>query len=76
MLSGKLSIVGSPIIEVNDQQHPKGCLDLKPGLTGLFQINKHNSLSIADCERYNLYYLKNYSLMLDIEIIIKAIFKF
>ncbi len=76
VLAGKLSIVGSPIIEVNDQQHPKGCLDLKPGLTGFFQINKHNSLSIADCERYNLYYLKNYSLMLDIEIIIKAIFKF
>jgi len=76
VLLGKLSIVGSPIIEVKNQQQSKGCLDLKPGLTGLFQINKNNSLSMVDCERYNLYYLKNYSIILDIEIIIKALFKF
>lgn len=75
VLAGKLSIVGSPIIEVKNQQQSKGCLDLKPGLTGLFQINKNNSLSMVDCERYNLYYLKNYSIILDIEIIIKELFR-
>jgi GT2 family glycosyltransferase/lipopolysaccharide/colanic/teichoic acid biosynthesis glycosyltransferase len=75
VLTGKLSIIGSEIIEVNDHEQPKGCVELKPGLTGLFQINKHNAFTSADCERYNLYYLKNYSLLLDIEIIIKAIFK-
>jgi len=75
VLMGKLSIVGSEIIEVNDHKQPKSSIELKPGLTGLFQINKQNSLADIDRERYNLYYLKNYSLLLDIEIIIKVIFK-
>lgn len=75
VLSGKLSIVGSEIIETNDREQPKSRIELKPGLTGLFQINKHNTLTSADCERYNLYYLKNYSLLLDMEIIIKAVIK-
>jgi GT2 family glycosyltransferase/lipopolysaccharide/colanic/teichoic acid biosynthesis glycosyltransferase len=75
VLTGKLSLVGSEIIEVNDHHLPKGGVDLKPGLTGLYQINKSNAFNGADSEQYNLYYLKNYSLILDIEIIIKAIFK-
>lgn len=72
---GNLSIVGSEIVEIDSDRPTRNCLDLKPGLTGLFQINKNNALTAADSERYNLYYLKNYSLLLDIEIIIKAIFK-
>ena len=75
VLTGKLSLVGSEIIEVSDQHSPKSGIDLKPGLTGLCQINRSNAINSADCEQYNLYYLKNYSLILDIEIIIKAIFK-
>ncbi|MBN2089434.1 sugar transferase, partial [candidate division KSB1 bacterium] len=75
ILIGDLSIVGSEIVEIRKNQQPRKCLDLKPGLTGLFQVNKNNALTAADSERYELYYLKNYSLLLDIEIIIKAIFK-
>ena len=75
VLSGKLSLVGSEIVEANKQEHPKIYMDIKPGLTGLCQINRHEGQERVDCERYNLYYLKNYSLLLDIEIIIKAIFK-
>jgi lipopolysaccharide/colanic/teichoic acid biosynthesis glycosyltransferase len=74
-LTGKLSIIGSEIIEVNDHEQSKGRVELKPGLTGLYQINKKNAPADMDCERYNLFYLKNYSLLLDIEIIFKAIFK-
>jgi len=75
VLTGKLSIVGSKIIEVNDHKQPIGPINLKPGLTGLSQINKLNAVTMADWERYNLYYIKNYSLLLDIEILIKTIFK-
>lgn len=75
VLIGKLSIVGLEMIEAKDNKQSRSCIDLKPGLTGLFQINKQNALTQADSEHYNLYYLKNYSLILDMEIIIKAIFK-
>ena len=75
VLTGKLSLVGSEIIEVDDHHLLKSSADLKPGLTGLYQINKFNAINSADFEHYNLYYLKNYSLILDIEIIISAIFK-
>ncbi len=74
VLTGKLSLVGSEIVEANDHKPPKFRVDLKPGLTGLAQINSHNSVANEDGERYNLYYLKNYSLMLDIEIILKTLF--
>ncbi|UCE06578.1 MAG: sugar transferase, partial [bacterium] len=75
VLTGKLSMVGSEIIEVNNHEQSKKSIELKPGLTGLVQINKQNVLPVVDCEQYNLYYLKNYSLLLDMEIIIKTIFK-
>jgi len=75
VLAGKLSIVGSEIFEVNNNEKSNLCIELKPGLTGLYQINKRTALADIDCERYNLYYLKNYSFILDIEIIIKSIFK-
>jgi hypothetical protein len=45
----------------------------KQGLTGLVQINFHDELTSADIEKYNLYYAKNQSLWLDIEILIKSL---
>ena len=71
MLFGKLSLVGSKIIEVKETQHDVHSIELKPGLTGLVQINEKNSKISEDLERYNLFYLKNYSIQLDIEIIVK-----
>lgn len=70
---GKISIVGSEIDDVSDSKDLP--IQLKPGLFGLAQLNKSGSDEKSDSERYNLFYLKNYSLILDIEIIIKSIFK-
>jgi len=44
-------------------------------LTGLVQVNRHKQLTPEDKEKYYLYYLKNYSIFLDLEIILKAVFK-
>jgi len=44
-----------------------------PGITGLVQINFRDDLSPDEVEKYNLYYAKNQSLMLDIEILIKSL---
>ncbi|MCI0496201.1 sugar transferase, partial [candidate division KSB1 bacterium] len=75
ILTGKLSVIGSEIKPADDARERQTSIKLKPGLTGLVQINRENSLSPGDQEKYHLYYLKNYSLLLDIEILIKAIFK-
>ncbi len=75
VLIGKLSLVGSKIVEKDDQVFEKKRIELKPGLTSLFGINETKSGTTGDFERYNLFYLKNYSLQLDIEILVKTLFK-
>jgi lipopolysaccharide/colanic/teichoic acid biosynthesis glycosyltransferase len=39
----------------------------------LIQINAHRNLSREERERYNLFYLNNYSLLLDLEILLKLL---
>jgi hypothetical protein len=66
---GKLSIVGSELVNIRDK-NPNHIL--KPGLTSLIKTKKfkgNNSL------RLESYYIKNQSLIFDIEIILKSLFK-
>ncbi len=44
----------------------------KIGLTGLVQVNYHEGMSSEEAEKYNLYYAKNQSLLLDLEILLKS----
>jgi len=43
------------------------------GITGLAQLHLHNDLTPEEIERYNLYYAKNQSLFLDLQILLKTI---
>jgi lipopolysaccharide/colanic/teichoic acid biosynthesis glycosyltransferase len=45
----------------------------KPGLTGLIQLQRNRTLSEQEREQYNLYYAKNQSLALDVEILLKTL---
>jgi lipopolysaccharide/colanic/teichoic acid biosynthesis glycosyltransferase len=83
VLSGKRSLVGPPetfqqAIEATAQgfsgPHGNGgTLYLgKPGLTGLIQLQRNRTLSEQEREQYNLYYAKNQSLALDVEILLKT----
>jgi hypothetical protein len=83
VLSGKRSLVGPPeslqqAIEATAQgfsgSHGQGgALYLgKPGLTGLIQLQRNRALSEQEREQYNLYYAKNQSLALDVEILLKT----
>ncbi len=72
VLLGRMSLVGTEIITYQDSVPGKG---FKPGLTGLVQINLYRNLDDAEKNRYNLYYLKNYSILLDLEIIFRALFR-
>ncbi len=77
VVAGKLSLVGLPVddgrglaSELSQRCHGA---DLGPqGIMGLIQLNRRADLGMDECERYALYYAKNQSLTLDIEIILKA----
>jgi lipopolysaccharide/colanic/teichoic acid biosynthesis glycosyltransferase len=74
---GDVSFVGSEIIpyELSNKAETGDYHELKPGLTGLIQINRNDKLSVEDKKRFQLYYLRNYSPLLDVEILLKALFK-
>ena len=60
---------------MNDDQRHR--YDVLPGITGLAQANGRNTISIFDKINYDLEYVKNYSLFMDIKIIfltVKAVF--
>lgn len=76
ILLGEISLVGTVIVPQDGPHSTKNLTyTQKPGLAGLERIAKKSNMSEAEKQRYYLYYLKNYSLMLDIEILIKTIFK-
>ena len=76
VLRGRLSLVGLPI---GDGEHSAslhaGPAYLGPeGLTGLVQIHERGGMDPEERERYKLYYAKNQSLVLDMQIIVKSLF--
>lgn len=74
VLKGDMSIVGPrpPIpyeVEEYDLWHRKR-LDMKPGITGLWQVSGRNRLTFDEMVRTDLYYIENWSLWLDLKIIL------
>jgi hypothetical protein len=71
VLRGNLSFVGRELVPgpIGD-----GRVRVKPGLTGLVQLYGGQQLTQAEKERYHLYYLRNYSLLLDVELLLRALF--
>ena len=49
--------------------------DVKPGITGLAQINGRNSISWEEKFKFDIFYSKNLSFILDIKILIITIYK-
>ncbi|MDD3806993.1 MAG: glycosyltransferase [Candidatus Marinimicrobia bacterium] len=45
----------------------------KPGLTGILQLEKSESITAEEHERYMTFYMRNYSIMMDIEILVKRL---
>ena len=60
---------------MNDIQRHRYCI--RPGLTGLAQVNGRNAITIFDKIKYDLEYIENYSFTQDIKIVfltVKAVF--
>ena len=85
VLKGEMSIVGpraewSRIVADYETKIPSYHLRhlVKPGITGWAQVNYRYGAGLDDAIeklRYDLYYIKNYSLVLDIEILLKTVLK-
>jgi exopolysaccharide biosynthesis polyprenyl glycosylphosphotransferase len=77
VLRGDMSIVGPrpPIpyeVEAYQLWHRKR-LDMKPGVTGLWQVSGRNRLPFDEMVRLDLYYIENWSLLLDLKIILQTL---
>ena len=77
VLKGKMSIVGPrpemPFIVEKYTTWQKRRLDVKPGITGLWQVLGRKDLPLEQNLEYDFYYIQNRSFLLDIVIIFKTI---
>lgn len=77
VLSGTMSLVGPrpPLpSEVNTyEKHVHRRLNVKPGITGPWQVGGRSNLSWAESVRKDLYYVENWSLTGDVIILFKTI---
>ncbi len=76
VLRGEMSLVGPRPLPLRDYEqlddwHRKRYLVL-PGMTGLWQISGRSELTFDDLVRLDFYYLDNWSIWLDIAILIKT----
>lgn len=74
---GDMSLVGPrplPLRDYEQMEDPnKQRLAALPGITGYWQISGRSDLSFEDMARLDLYYIENWSLSLDVKIILKTI---
>ena len=78
VLKGDMSLVGPrPVITyVVDRfaDLERMTLNVRPGMTGLAQVSGRDELSFLEKSLLNIYYVKNYSLLLDFKILVKTFF--
>jgi exopolysaccharide biosynthesis polyprenyl glycosylphosphotransferase len=76
VLLGEMSLVGPrpALPEENAQfgRHMLRRLAVKPGITGLWQVNGRSNLSVEDSVRLDVRYVENWSLLLDLQILWKT----
>ncbi len=77
VLKGDISLVGPrPVIKQELKKYgpfKNQFLALKPGITGLWQISGRTDLSYDDRIKLDIYYIENWSLWLDVQILLKTI---
>lgn len=79
VLRGNMSFVGLPVEAKASSGDPAAGRSARElymgpfGLTGLVQINRREGLERDEMEKYKLYYAKNQSMALDVEILLKAL---
>jgi exopolysaccharide biosynthesis polyprenyl glycosylphosphotransferase len=79
VLSGEMSLVGPrpPVpyeFEVYDYWHRRRVLEVRPGVTGLWQVSGRSRTCFDDMVRLDLRYTTNWSLWLDLRILLATPF--
>jgi lipopolysaccharide/colanic/teichoic acid biosynthesis glycosyltransferase len=76
VLKGEMSLVGPrPLFDEDTKLFDKNYmrrLNVLPGITGLLQINDRNTDEFSTWYKYDLEYIENWSIYLDIKIILKT----
>jgi len=78
VLAGDMSLVGPrpPIpyeVSEYDHWHKKRVLDVKPGITGLWQIGGRSSITFDEAVRLDVQYARQWSLVLDFKIMLQTV---
>ena len=78
VLRGEMSLVGPrpPLpyeVEKYEPWHLRRILEVKPGMTGLWQVDGRSKTSFDDMVRLDLRYADHWSLALDVKILIKTV---
>lgn len=77
VLRGDMSLIGPrpPIpyeVDIYRDWHRRR-LEVKPGITGLWQVRGRNRLPFDEMVKLDIYYIENWSLLLDLQIIFKTV---
>ena len=77
ILNGTMSFVGPrptlPYQADNYSDEQKRRFEMRPGVTGLAQVNGRNNLTWTEKIQYDLEYIDNFSLWLDLKILFKTV---
>jgi exopolysaccharide biosynthesis polyprenyl glycosylphosphotransferase len=77
VLRGEMSLVGPRPLPLRDysqlEQWHRRRYNVLPGITGLWQISGRSALTFDDLVRLDFYYIENWSIWLDISILVKTI---
>ena len=80
VLRGEMSLVGPrpPLASEVEQYHgwQRKRLSVKPGVTGLWQVSGRSDLAFDEMCLLDIYYIENWSLWLDVRIILRTIPQF
>jgi lipopolysaccharide/colanic/teichoic acid biosynthesis glycosyltransferase len=75
VLFGHMSIVGPRPLPTDADLEPTALrrLEVKPGMTGLWQVNGRSDLAWDEALRLDLHYIDNWSPVLDVQIVLKTV---
>jgi len=77
VLRGEMSLVGPRMISFPELRKfgpwQERILEVKPGITGLWQVHGRSDLPYEERVRWNVHYVNNRSLLLDLRILAKTI---
>ncbi|MBI4128271.1 MAG: sugar transferase [Parcubacteria group bacterium] len=78
VIKGEMSLVGPrphlPEEVSKYAEHERRVLAIKPGITGMAQVSGRSDLGFEEEVRLDTYYIENWSLLLDIQILLKTPF--